>query len=67
MLTSVSNFTQKMLKFTQFCIKELKEKSAFLKIAALAFEARDLFSSGFCLFEAHFLIKLFLVKKRVSH
>ena len=34
--------TEKMLKFTQFVtFKELWEKSAFLKIAAEAFEAED--------------------------
>ena len=38
-------------------IKEPQEKSAFLNIAAQAFQARDL---GFRVFEAHFHVKNFM-------
>ena len=58
---------EKMLKFTQFCnFKELQEKSAILKIATKAFEAKILstFSYSFGFFEAHFLRKLFFMKKK---
>ena len=43
------------------------EKSAFLKIAAEAFEAADFLNIflRFLGFEAHFLIKIFLLKKNV--
>ena len=57
-----------MLKFTQFCnSKELQEKSTFLNIAAQALETGDFltFSQSFRVFEAHFLIKSFLMKKNV--
>ena len=48
-----------MLKYTQ---------SAFLKIAAQAFLRLEIFlkfSLGFDVFEAHFLIRNFLIRKRV--
>ena len=55
-----------LLNFVTF--KELQEKSAFLKIAAHAFEARNflnIYLKFCCFFEADFLIKTFLIKKRV--
>ena len=57
---------RKKLKFTQFH-NLLLEKSVFLKIVVKAFEAGDFltFYLGFWDFEAHFLIKIFLIKKRV--
>ena len=56
-------------------MEELKGKSAFLKIPVQTFEAGDFLNilgflrkifQGFGIFEAHFLIKIFLIKKRVS-
>ena len=65
-LTMTMKTGKKMLKFNQFCnFKEHKEKSGFLKIAVQAIEAGHFLSEGFSIFEAHFLIKMFLIKKRV--
>ena len=64
-----------MLKFTQFLwtFKELQKKSAFLKIPVQAYEAGrrlevfSTFSQDFGVFEAYFLIKVFLLKKTYSN
>ena len=47
--------------------RELSEKSAFLKIAAQAFEVGDFLNIflRFLVFEAHFHIKMFLIKIRL--
>ena len=58
-------------------MEELKEESAFSKIPAETFEAGDFLNifgfflgggifQGFEIFEAHFLIKVFLIKKHLS-
>ena len=60
----------KLQEYTQFLtFKELQEESAFLKVVAQVFEAGD-FPNIFlrflgCVFEVRFLIKKFLLKKRV--
>ena len=55
--------SEKILTITQF--EELQEKSAFLKIEAEAVEAEDFlkFSCILGVFEANFLINIFLIKK----
>ena len=52
-----------LLNFVTF--KELQQKSALLKIAAQTFEAGHFLNNflRFWVFEAHFLIKIFIIKK----
>ena len=57
---------KKMVKFTQFCnFQRALGKISLLKIPAQTFETGD-FLNIFGIFEAHFLIKIFLIRKRVS-
>ena len=57
---------KEIVKFTQFCnFHRPLSKLKFLKTAVQAFEARDFLTIlGF--FEAYFLEKTFLIKKRAS-
>ena len=50
-----------MLKYTQFC--KFWRAQTFFKIAAQASEAGDFLNISLKVFEAHFIIKHFLIKK----